>query len=96
MALHFLAYLEKGKLFGKSLKTQKLNSLLFCLRSNGLLVRAVACEARRPGFNSSSDQMFFSLLGYRGRNLMDPDMINCVILRIQVDKRKEIIPSHAS
>ena len=29
---------------------------------------------------------FFSLLGYGGRNLMDPDTINCVILRIHVDK----------
>ena len=34
-------------------------------RSNGLMVRAVACEARRPGFDSSSDQMVFSLLGYK-------------------------------
>ena len=35
-------------------------------RSNGLVVRVVACEARGPGFDSSSDQMVFSLLGYRG------------------------------
>ena len=34
-------------------------------RSHGLVVRAVACEARGPGFNSSSDQMVFSLLGYK-------------------------------
>ena len=29
------------------------------------MVRAVACEARGPGFNSCSDQMVFSLLGYK-------------------------------
>ena len=28
-------------------------------RSHGLVVRAVACDARGPGFDSSSDQMFF-------------------------------------
>ena len=33
-------------------------SLLTGLRSHGLVVRAVACEAT-AGFNSSSDQMFF-------------------------------------
>ena len=58
-----------------------------CPRSNGLVVRAVACEARGPGFNSSSVQKrFFLSSGVGGRNLMDPDTINCVILRIQVDK----------
>ena len=31
---------------------------------SGLVVRAVACEARGPGFDPSSDQMGFSLLGY--------------------------------
>ena len=36
-----------------------------CLRSNGLVVRVVASEARGPVFDSSSDQMVFSLLGYR-------------------------------
>ena len=43
---------------------------LFSPRSNGLVVRAVDCEARGPGFNSGSDQMVFSLLGYKevGRN----------------------------
>ena len=34
-------------------------------RSHGLVVRAVACEARGPGFDSSSDQKVFSLLGYK-------------------------------
>ena len=35
--------------------------LLFGPRSHGLVVRAVTCdhEVRGPGFNSSSDQMFF-------------------------------------
>ena len=48
------------------------------------MVRAVAREARGPGFDSSSDQMVFSLLGYMGgRNLMDSDMINSVISRFQ-------------
>ena len=28
-------------------------------RSHGLVVRAAACEARGPGLNSTSDQMFF-------------------------------------
>ena len=37
----------------------KKGSLLSGPRSHGLVVRAVACEARGPGFNSSSDQMFF-------------------------------------
>ena len=32
---------------------------LTCPRSNGLVVRAVACEARGPGFDSSLDQVFF-------------------------------------
>ena len=41
--------------------------------------------------------MVFLSLGIGGRNLMDPDMINCVSLRIQVDKIKLInkIPSNA-
>ena len=56
-------------------------------RSNGVVVRVVACEARGPGFHSSSDQMvFFSPRVYGGRNKMDPDTINYVILRIHVDK----------
>ena len=33
--------------------------------SHGLVVRAVACEARGPGFDSSSDQMVFFSLGLR-------------------------------
>ena len=42
------------------------------LRSRGLVVRAVACEARGPGFYSSSDQMFFfSPQVNIGRNKMD-------------------------
>ena len=32
-------------------------------RSYALVVRAVACEARGPVFDSCSDQMVFSLLG---------------------------------
>ena len=36
-----------------------------CLRSNGQVVRVVSCEARGPGFDASSDQMAFSLLGYK-------------------------------
>ena len=50
------------------------------------MVRADASEAGGPGFDSSSDQLFFFFsLGIRGRNEMDPDMINCMILRIHVD-----------
>ena len=53
------------------------------------MVRAVACEARGPGFNSSSDQMFFSLLRYKEVGIkMDPDMINCMILCIHVENKK--------
>ena len=54
--------------------------------SNGQLVRAVACEVRGTGFYSSSDQLFFLSSGIGGRNLMDPNTINCVIFRIQVGK----------
>ena len=53
------------------------------------MVRVVACEARGPGFNSSSDEMvFFSLIGYKeeGKNGA-PDMIDCVILCTIVDKK---------
>ena len=53
------------------------------------MVRVVACEARDPGFDSSSHQMVFSLLGYKEvKNKMDPDMINCMILRIHVENKK--------
>ena len=52
------------------------------------MVRAVACEARGPGFNSSSNQMvFFSPRVLGGRNKMDPDMINSMISRIHVEKK---------
>ena len=34
-------------------------------RSHGLVVRAVAREARGPGFDPSSDQMFFHSSGTR-------------------------------
>ena len=64
-------------------------------RRHGLVVRVVPCEARGPGFDSSLDQMVFlhsSVIG--GREKMDPHTINCMILRIHVDKRK-IIPSCA-
>ena len=54
----------------------------------------VACEARRPGFNSSSDQMFFFSPRVKGgRNKMDPDTTNYVILRIHVDKKFLAMPS---
>ena len=60
-------------------------------RRNGVVVRAVACEARGPGFDSSYDQMvFFSPRVQGGRNKMDPDTINYVILRIHVDKNYNI------
>ena len=49
---------QKGMKLGKSTSSR-------CPSSHGLVVRAVACEARGPGFNSSSDQMVFSLLGYK-------------------------------
>ena len=56
-----------------------------------IVVRAVACEcvARGPGFDSSSDQMvFFSPRVLGGRNKMDPNAINCMILHIHVVKIK--------
>ena len=60
-----------------------------------LWVRVVACEARGPGFDSSSNQMVFLLfLGIGGRKKMDPETINSLILYIHVDKRK-IIPNCA-
>ena len=40
-------------------------------KSLGVMVRAAVCEAKGPGFNSSSDQKgFFSLFGYKevGKN----------------------------
>ena len=50
------------------------------------MVRVVACEARGPEFDSSSDQMFFLSSGIKNEmDEMDPDAINCVILRIHVD-----------
>ena len=57
-------------------------------KSNYLVVIAVPCEAGGPGFDSSSDQMFFSLLGYKevGKN----DMINCMILGIHVENNNNI------
>ena len=33
--------------------------------ARGAMVRAVACEARGPGFDSSSDQLFFLSSGIR-------------------------------
>ena len=66
----------------------QVDSIWCCPRSHGFVVRAVACEARRHGFNSSSDQMFFLAWIIAGWNKMDPDLINCVILHIQVDKNK--------
>ena len=44
-------------------------ALTLCLLRYGLVVRAVACETRGPGFNSSTDQIVF-LLGYKevGKN----------------------------
>ena len=34
-------------------------------RSHGLVIRVVACDARGPGFDSSSDQMIFLSSGIR-------------------------------
>ena len=74
--LKILNYFTK-KCFTKLQKSSWTNSRrlwkkrkYLCPRSNGLVVRAVACEARGPGFDSSSDQMVFSLLGYKevGKN----------------------------
>ena len=62
-------------------------------RRHGLVVRAVICEARGPGLDSSSDQMFFLFSSQEKQ--FDPEMTNCVILGIHVDKKKEKIPSHA-
>ena len=60
-------------------------------RKHGLVVRVVAWEARRPGFDSSSDQLFSSISSSkRKQERMDPDMINCMIFRIHGDKRSFI------
>ena len=41
------------------LSGEELFNFMICPRSHGHVVRAVAYEARGPGFNSSSDQMLF-------------------------------------
>jgi hypothetical protein len=49
-------------------------------RSHGLVVRAATCEARGPGFNASSDEMFFFSSGIRrNEQKMGADMVNCMI-----------------
>ena len=45
-----------------------------CPMRYGLVVRAVAFEARGPGFDSSSDRMVF-ILGRKEVRKMDPDTI---------------------
>ena len=53
------------------------------------MVRAVASEARGPGFDSSSDQVVFILsLGVGGREINGSGNDNHVILRIHVDKKE--------
>ena len=53
-------------IFKRKFRTSgELNIFFVCPRSNGLVVRAVACEAIGPGFDSNSDQMVFYLLGYK-------------------------------
>ena len=63
-------------------------------RRHRLVVRVVACEARGPGFDYSSDQMVFLLSsGIRRYEKMDPDIINSMTLRIHADQK--FIPSRA-
>ena len=51
------------------------------------MVRADACEARGPGFDSSSDKIFFFSPRVSAiRNILDPDVTNCVLVRIHVEK----------
>ena len=45
--------------FKKLGKNGQSNVQWACWRSHGLVVREVACEAREPGFDSSSDHTFF-------------------------------------
>ena len=53
-----------------------------------VVVWVVACEASGPGFNSSSDRKVFSLLGYKEVGIKwIPDMKNCMLLRIHVEKK---------
>ena len=60
------------------------------------MVRAVACEARVPGFDSSSDRMVFLLSPWvqGGRYKMAPAMINCVVLHIHLDKKDHSDPRY--
>ena len=52
------------------------------------MVRTFACEARGPGFDSSFSNWFsFLSSGDQEVGKRDPDTINCVILRILVDKK---------
>ena len=61
------------------------------------MVGAVACEARGLGFDSSSDQIVYLLISGIGRlEKMDPDIINCVILGIHVDKKREFLAESSS
>ena len=60
-----------------------------CPKRHGLVVRAVASEAKGPGFDSSSDQVVFILsLGVGGRKINGSGNDNHVILRIHVDKKE--------
>ena len=52
------------------------------------MVRVVACEARGPGFDSSSDLMVF-LLSKGKVGKMDPDSKSGVILHIHANKKKK-------
>ena len=49
------------------------------------MVRAVLVKQENLGSIPAQTKWFFLSLGIGGKNLMDPEMINCVILRIQVD-----------
>ena len=68
--------LAKVKAKPELFKPDKLLIVLFLVpspRSHGQVVRAVTCKARGPGFDSSSDQMFFfSPRVSGGSNKKDP------------------------
>ena len=61
---HLIRCQNVGCQFVESLKIIDIASsylVSMCPRRHGLAFRAVACEARGPGFDSSSDQMVFLL-----------------------------------
>ena len=62
------------KLKIKMLNDAEDNRVFIQSGSHGLMVRAVACRARGPGFNPSFIQMFFSVVSGGRMNLRDLEL----------------------